>query len=375
MDLVEEGTGSGADNTHIDAKIPKLKEQPRRPAGVSSAAWSDLHREMFKQMNSGVIIYRAIDDGDDFEIVDLNPAVERIEQVRRNQIVGRRVTEVFPTIAAFGLLDVLNKVWSSGVPAHHPLTHYSDERISGWRDNRVFRLSTGEVVAIYDDRTREVEIGQAEALRELLASELNHRLLNAAHVVEVIVRESLKSQPTLAKIINQRIRAGMAGLDIQGRAAREPVSLRALLKRELVPFGRGRISLHGPPLPLLPARLRTIVSLATHELATNAVKYGALSNDSGRVSITWRMNQQAVRLRWRETGGPPVRPPEERGFGSMMLHRLVDAAGGALDTRFEVEGFVAQFLLPRSDRASTMIMAEGLPARPQPNPSARNVSA
>jgi hypothetical protein len=139
---------------------------------------SDLHRRLFKEMSSGVVICRAVDGGEDFAIVDLNPAAARIEQVSRKDVVGRRVTDVFPGVADFGLLEVFKRVWSSGSPEHHPLGQYNDDRISGWRENRVFRLGSGEVVAVYDDRTREVESGLAEAHQRLLAAELNHRVKN-----------------------------------------------------------------------------------------------------------------------------------------------------------------------------------------------------
>ena len=307
---------------------------------------SDLHRKLLREMSSGVVVYRAVDNGDDFVIMDLNRAAEMIEQVTREQVAGRRVTHVFPGVAAFGLLGVFKSVWESGTPQHHPVSEYSDHRIRGWRENRVFRLTSGEIVAVYDDRTRQVEIEQAEAHHELLANELNHRLLNARHVVELIVRESMQDDPVRASIINQRIRAGLAGLEIHGRAATKPIAVRALLANELAPFGLDRIALYGVKRPLLPARLRPVVALAAHELATNAAKYGAFSNGDGRVTLKWRIDQETIKLSWNEDGGPPVTSPQTSGYGSEMLHRLIHAAGGTIKRAFRTEGLGAEILLP-----------------------------
>jgi two-component system CheB/CheR fusion protein len=165
-------------------------------------------------------------------------------------------------------------------------------------------------------------------------------------VVEIIVRQSLKHDPVQARIINQRIRAALAGVGLHNRAATLPISLRTLLSDELAPIGHERIKLQGPELPLLPANLRTIVSLAGHELATNALKYGALSNACGQVSVRWRMDKETVKLSWRETGGPAVKAPSRQGYGSVMLRRLIDGAGGAFDREFQATGLIAEISLP-----------------------------
>jgi len=110
-------------------------------------------RELFQNMSSGVAVYEAIDDGRDFVFKDFNRASERIDCVNRKELIGRRVTEVFPSVREFGLLDVFHRVWKTGRPEDHPISMYKDDRISGWRDNYVYRLNSGEIVAIYDDVT------------------------------------------------------------------------------------------------------------------------------------------------------------------------------------------------------------------------------
>ncbi|MDP2142635.1 MAG: PAS domain S-box protein [Gallionella sp.] len=110
-------------------------------------------RQMFENMSSGVAVYRAVDDGDDFIFVDINRAVEKIENVRRAELIGKRVSEAFPSIREMGLLDTFKRVWRSGEPENYPLSFYADSKISGWRENFAYRLASGELVVIYDDVT------------------------------------------------------------------------------------------------------------------------------------------------------------------------------------------------------------------------------
>lgn len=108
---------------------------------------------LINHTSSGVAIYRAVDEGEDFVFVDFNPAAQDIEQVSKDDVLGKRVTEVFPGVCEFGLLDVFRRVWRTGKDEHHPVSVYKDERIAGWRRNHVCRLPDGNVMAIYDDMT------------------------------------------------------------------------------------------------------------------------------------------------------------------------------------------------------------------------------
>ncbi len=114
-----------------------------------------LYQELFAHTNSGVVVYEAVDDGRDFVILDVNRAVEAIEQTAREELLGRRVSEVFPGILEFGLMAVLRRVWSSGQAEDFPLALYQDDKIKGWRENYVYRVASGQVVAVYQDLTKQ----------------------------------------------------------------------------------------------------------------------------------------------------------------------------------------------------------------------------
>lgn len=96
-------------------------------------------------------VYQAVDEGNDFIFKDFNRAAEEIEDVKREDIIGRRVTEAFPGVEEFGLLEVLRQVWKTDSSRKHPMTFYQDQRITGWRENYIYKLPSGEVVAIYAD--------------------------------------------------------------------------------------------------------------------------------------------------------------------------------------------------------------------------------
>jgi len=106
---------------------------------------------LFENVCSGVAIYEARDDGEDFIFVNFNPAAEQIEHIKKEELIGKSVAEVFPGVKKFGLFEVFQRVYKTGTPEHHPVSVYKDERIAGWRENYVYRLPSGQIVAVYND--------------------------------------------------------------------------------------------------------------------------------------------------------------------------------------------------------------------------------
>lgn len=123
-------------------------------------------RELFQNMSSCVAIYKAVDDGADFEFLDFNQTGEKVEKISREEVIGKRVSQVFPGVIDFGLFDVFKRVWKTGVSETHPVSQYKDGRISGWRENVVFMLPSGELVALYNDLTAQKQAEESLRLSE-----------------------------------------------------------------------------------------------------------------------------------------------------------------------------------------------------------------
>ena len=117
----------------------------------TDASWV---RALFGHLKSGVAVFEAAENGYDFIFKEFNPAAEAIEKISRHEVIGRRLTEVFPGMRDFGLVDALRRVWLSGDPVHHPARLYKDSRIIGWREYRLYKMPSGEVVALYEEISR-----------------------------------------------------------------------------------------------------------------------------------------------------------------------------------------------------------------------------
>jgi two-component sensor histidine kinase len=178
-----------------------------------------------------------------------------------------------------------------------------------------------------------------------LARELEHRSRNMLAIAYSVVNQSLRGDTLQARTINARLRASLASRDIIRQPAHQTTSLRETLVDALEPFSLTQFVLEGEDGPVS-GSVQSLLALAVHELATNALKYGALSTPEGRIAVRWSMDAGRVVFRWDETGGPPVTPPRKRGYGSIFLGRLIEAAGGALDLTFRPGGLAAEISLP-----------------------------
>jgi PAS domain S-box-containing protein/putative nucleotidyltransferase with HDIG domain len=116
------------------------------------------YKELFDNIGSCVAVYEAVDEGNDFIIKDFNKTAQRVEQIVKEKVLGKLLTEVFPGVRDFGLLDVLQHVWRTGQTEHLPVAFYKDCRISGWRDNYVYKLPSGEIVVAYEDVSSRIKL-------------------------------------------------------------------------------------------------------------------------------------------------------------------------------------------------------------------------
>jgi len=215
-------------------------------------------------------------------------------------------------------------------------------------DGRVTRILSALIDI--DDRKR------AEERRTMLINELNHRVKNTLASVQSIARQTLSAgRPAdqTIEIFTDRLVALSAAHDVLTRENWQGANLREIVERALRPFeahGEGRLLAAGPDVRL-DARAAVALAMALHELATNALKYGALSGPSGEVSLAWRTRRHdgagRLELEWRESGGPPVAPPTRRGFGSRLLAQGLPAElNGVAQLEFAPEGLVWRVTTP-----------------------------
>jgi C4-dicarboxylate-specific signal transduction histidine kinase/pSer/pThr/pTyr-binding forkhead associated (FHA) protein len=115
-------------------------------------------RAVFQNMSNGVAIFEAIDEGEDFILKDLNKAAEKIDKVKREDVIGKSVLTVYSGFKDFGLFDICKRVWKTGKPEDHPPMLYKDDRITSWRTIYGYRLPSGEIVFIYEDVTAQKEM-------------------------------------------------------------------------------------------------------------------------------------------------------------------------------------------------------------------------
>ncbi len=207
--------------------------------------------------------------------------------------------------------------------------------------------------------------------QELLIAELNHRVRNILGLIRALVSRSLESAGTLESfvgVLNGRIQSLARAHDQLTDDRWGPVALRGMFDSEFRAYlgerQQERTRLSGPPVLVEPQAL-TVLALVAHELATNAAKYGGLSDNRGNVAVSWRFLENGdLGLSWRETGGPPVAAPNRRGFGTTIIERSVPfELQGQASLRYAPTGLEADFTIPaRFVRAGQ----EGAAAAPAP---------
>ena len=198
----------------------------------------------------------------------------------------------------------------------------------------------------------------AEQRQRLLINELNHRVKNTLAAVQSIAAQTVRRAETLGEFHDSfegRLMALSRAHDVLTRHQWDSADLRDVVAEVMQPFHPGeRLQVSGPAVRLSPSQALAF-AMAIHELATNAVKYGAWSDAAGRVRIDWAMARRPggpdeVRFTWSEEGGPPVRPPGRQGFGSRLLQQgLARDLGGAVELTFAPEGLRCDIRAPLAD--------------------------
>jgi PAS domain S-box-containing protein len=185
---------------------------------------------------------------------------------------------------------------------------------------------------------------RAERHQQILIAELNHRVKNTLAIVQALAHQTFKGkvEDSISETFMGRLSALAAAHNILTSGSWEAAELRDIALAVLIPHcGSEQLEMSGDQARL-PPQLAVNIAMALHELATNAVKYGALSRPKGRVELSWSLERDSeprLRLRWRESGGPAVGNPEREGFGTRMLKRLLASElNGKVTLDFRPEG-------------------------------------
>jgi two-component sensor histidine kinase len=220
----------------------------------------------------------------------------------------------------------------------------------------VIAVSAALSDSVRDLRQNRARLTDAQARLQTVVGELAHRNRNALFVIMAIVSQSARGVQSAAeaeRIINARLEALLRAQDVVLSGDGGVARLRPLLEKALEPFELTRFAIAAGPDVALETDVAIGLGLLFHELATNALKYGALSVPEGGVRIDWRLEDGHARFTWREAGGPPVAAPARDGFGSRLVATALVPQVGRAERRFEADGLVCELLIPAPAAAAT----------------------
>jgi PAS domain S-box-containing protein len=256
-----------------------------------------------------------------------NRGAERVFGYTAEEAIGQPVTMLIPVERLDEEPEILQRILRG-----ERIDHY--ETIRKRKDGELIDISitvsplrnaTGRVVGASKIARDITERKRAEAHREMLLGEMKHRVKNTLAMVQAFANQTLRSvSKEEREKFGGRLRALAGAYELLTSETWNRAEMRRVVEQALEPFPVQRIVVEGPDCAVN-ATNASHLTLGLHELATNAVKYGALSNAEGRVQIDWLPEGQShVRLTWREIGGPAVPPPERKGFGSTLIELVLE---------------------------------------------------
>jgi PAS domain S-box-containing protein len=284
------------------------------------------YRRLFADMQEGYYIASAVRASggriSDLRLDEVNPTFERLTGLGAEACIGKLVADVFPTTEGAAVnRNVLESGRTLVFAERWP-------RTGRWLETRARRLDDDHVAAIVTDISERKE---REAQDEILQQELAHRLKNTLATVQAIASQTLRPVEDRAYVeaFEQRLATLSSAHDILFRRDWQSAPVRPVVANLMDKLGMtDRVDISGPDIEMGP-RATLSTSLILHELATNAMKYGALSNEAGRVSVAWGIRDETTfQMTWSEIDGPSVKQPTSKGFGSRLVQMGLVGAGG-----------------------------------------------
>lgn len=296
--------------------------------------------------------FMAVLVGPDHEFAMVNEAYTQL--VGREQLIGRKLAEALPEIVSQGFIEILDEVRRSGQPYNGRSQEvYFEIEPGAPRDRRFLDFiyqpifENGAVSAIFVQGQDMTEVVEAARHQDLLINELNHRVKNTLAIVQSLASQSFRNVEmagSARQSFEERLRALAGAHNLLTDASWRMTSLAEVVREATAPAAGAdacRIEASGPDISLSP-RLTVALTMALHELTTNAMKYGALSNETGCIRIAWfreAEDSDYLALDWQELGGPPVKPSGRKGFGSRLIERgLAAEYGSKAELDFREEG-------------------------------------
>jgi two-component sensor histidine kinase len=313
-------------------------------------------RRLFEQAPGFIIIM----SGPDHVVEFVNDAHRRT--FNSADWTGRTIRDAFPSIEGQGFFELLDDVYATGAAfdAQEAEVRYR-RKPDAPEETRYLTFTyaplmgedgapTGIFCLGFDVTIgHRAQLAEARQLRhqKLLVDELNHRVKNTLAIVQSLAQQSFRGESAAARqAFEGRLVALANAHNVLTDEGWESADLGDIVRGALQAHAtaESRFHLEGPEVRL-PPQSAVAVALVLHELTTNAMKYGALTQDQGRVEVSWDLRQgdePCVDLCWRESGGPPVTAPGHNGFGSRMIERAMAGEGGKARLDFRPEGVVCE---------------------------------
>jgi PAS domain S-box-containing protein len=287
-----------------------------------------------------------------------NAGAERIFGYSADEIIGQHITRIVPPELWSEEENILARLRKG-----EHIDHFETVRV-GKNGRRIdvsitvspIRDKSGNVTGASKVGRDITERKQFEKLQQLLISELNHRVKNTLATVQSIANQTVhraKSPSDFAASLSGRLQALARTHTLLTQSTWQGAELASIVRDQLPlsEAGDDRISYSGPSV-MLNSQAALHLGLVLHELATNAMKYGALSDPRGKLSLRWMVRFDGGRqliLQWHEHGGPPVSVPQSRGFGTTLIEKSLEAHGGVTSIRYEAEGVTCEIMLPLAE--------------------------
>jgi PAS domain S-box-containing protein len=279
-------------------------------------------------------------------ITSWNRGAERIFGYSAEEAIGKSVTILIPPNRIDEETEILQRVRrGEGVDYYETVRRRKD---GGLIDISLavspIKSPDGEIVGASKIARDITERKRLQEQQKLVVSEMKHRIKNSLMTIQAVANQTLKNRSERDAFIG-RLHALDRAHDMLTSEIWEKASLNAAINRALEPFHEQvgtRIAVDGVFHLWLEPTKALMVAMVMHELATNAIKYGALSNGTGRVDVTWERhsNPDLVKLVWQETGGPTVSAPKRKGFGSHLIERAFGAQLGHSQLVFNPSGLL-----------------------------------